>query len=631
MKKSHLVSLIAVAGLLLLVVAIIVVKVRPAADQAASDRSPKIEPGLPADRSDGVAELINNEELIRELDPILGQLTRAALNLQILNAETSAHFSKDCRIRDILAIEQSANSSILGSQTFEITTSGMATFDDAAKANGIWSVLLSSIDYFDQAKFYTIRIADRSSLPASVTSKVGFESLGKTVRGTWMAVSAQGTLTWKSNGAGGWEIETWDIGNFEALESRQRIFEDATARSLSPSDYLQTQRSDHRDIIVNAALVGRQAWANPRQEKYFPRGGMTGQHPSISVVDIDNDGWDDFYMVEPWGKNMLFRNRGDGTFEEVAGQYGLDVSGNDCVALFADFDNDGDQDLFLGRVLQRSIYLENQGGKFVDRSRDKFPFALPFLVTSVSAADYNRDGLLDLYVCTYGMHKQPQKWIREFFSPEEAEYLLQAYQSEDHHRYLNATGPRNLLLENTGQGFELSPFADQVATWANTFQGTWADFDNDGDPDLYVANDFARDYLFRNDREAGFTDVTLEIGDETMMGFGMGVSWGDYDLDGQLDLYVSNMYSKAGIRITEHFEGLDKQFRRAADGNRLYQNKDGRLSLVSANEGPGLKVHKAGWSWGGQFMDFDNDGFLDLYVCSGYFTAPKMFATDLDL
>jgi hypothetical protein len=91
------------------------------------------------------------------------------------------------------------------------------------------------------------------------------------------------------------------------------------------------------------------------------------------------------------------------------------------------------------------------------------------------------------------------------------------------------------------------------------------------------------------------------------------------------------MYSKAGIRIVEQFGDLDQKFRRSADGNRLYQNGKNGLKLASANEGPGLQVHKAGWSWGGQFVDFNNDGYLDIYVTSGYFTAPKRFASDKDL
>lgn len=116
-----------------------------------------------------------------------------------------------------------------------------------------------------------------------------------------------------------------------------------------------------------------------------------------------------------------------------------------------------------------------------------------------------------------------------------------------------------------------------------------------------------------------------------MRGFGMGASWGDYDNDGQQDLYVSNMYSKAGMRITGQISGLDVRFRQSADGNRLYRHCGDHFKLVSANNPPGLLVTQAGWSWGGQFVDVDNDGFLDIYVTSGYYTVPDAIASEVDL
>ena len=112
----------------------------------------------------------------------------------------------------------------------------------------------------------------------------------------------------------------------------------------------------------------------------------------------------------------------------------------------------------------------------------------------------------------------------------------------------------------------------------------------------------------------------------------MGATWGDYDNDGLQDLYVSNMYSKAGDRITNRVPGIAEIYKQSAAGNYLYrQRADHRFEVVSGNKPPALAVTKAGWSWGGQFADFDNDGFLDLYVLSGYFTAPKAVSSELDL
>ena len=110
----------------------------------------------------------------------------------------------------------------------------------------------------------------------------------------------------------------------------------------------------------------------------------------------------------------------------------------------------------------------------------------------------------------------------------------------------------------------------------------------------------------------------------------MGASWGDYDNDGRPDLYVSNMYSKAGRRILAEFPEMDPRFPRMARGNSLFHNESARFRNVSGIEPPALLVEKAGWSWGGHFADFDNDGYLDIYALSGYFTAPREFEVPFD-
>ena len=163
-----------------------------------------------------------------------------------------------------------------------------------------------------------------------------------------------------------------------------------------------------------------------------------------------------------------------------------------------------------------------------------------------------------------------------------------------------------------------------------SFQAAWNDFDGDGDQDVYVSNDYAPDNFFRNDGDQGFKDITQQSR-LTGMGFGMGVSWGDYDNDGQIDIYVTNMFSKAGQRITDQVAGIDPRLREMAQGNFLYRLDNGQFNLVSGLEEPALKVAKSGWSWGGQFFDYDNDGFREIYATSGYYTAPSDIAIDIDL
>ena len=152
--------------------------------------------------------------------------------------------------------------------------------------------------------------------------------------------------------------------------------------------------------------------------------------------------------------------------------------------------------------------------------------------------------------------------------------------------------------------------------------------DLDGDQDVYLANDFAPNKLFRNDGDLSFTDVTNKMG-VADFGFGMGVGWGDYDRDGRFDLYVSNMYSRTGRRMTRAVEGMDPRIQKAARGNSLFRNSEEAFVRVSGLE-EGLQVERAGWAWGGQFLDVNNDGLQDLYVLSGYYSAPPEAALDRD-
>ncbi len=203
--------------------------------------------------------------------------------------------------------------------------------------------------------------------------------------------------------------------------------------------------------------------------------------------------------------------------------------------------------------------------------------------------------------------------------------------ASDFHQFINQPGPPNLLLRNVGDGrFKVIRDIAALRIFRNSFQSTWADFDGDGDPDVYVANDFGPNNLVRNDGDGQFTDVTRDT-KTADIGFGMGASWGDYNNDGRPDLYVSNMYSSAGNRILEKLEHVNDTFLGAARGNTLFRNSGESFDKVSGLEAPALTVEKAGWSWGGQFVDVDNDGYRDIYALSGFYTANKKVAIERDL
>lgn len=432
-----------------------------------------------------------------------------------------------------------------------------------------------------------------------------------------------------------WEIVGWQLDRARMMSGEAPLFREVTTEVIPDEGDLErvevTDHSRYLDTLFSGGKIPLKAGYG----RYFTTD-ATAQHPGISVVDINGDGLDDLYVCVRWGRNLLFQDRGDGTFEEVAAEYRLDLEGLSTSAVFADFDNDGDQDVFVGRSLERCVYLRNEGGVFRDCSESHLDGPLPYLTTSLTAADYDGDGFLDLYLSTYGFAiRQPRDRVARDFLQDypEDEVERRFVNPDDVEPYLNLPGPPNVLLRNDGKGgFEVSPLSAQLAVWRETLQSTWADYDLDGDPDLYVCNDFAPDQLFRNDRGAAFVEVTGEIGHERMRGFGMGASFGDFDNDLDLDLYVSNMFSKAGLRILDQVGSRDERFRWAAEGNLLFANQGGsRFEFVSGKGAPFEEVAKADWSWGGQFADFDNDGFLDLYVPNGYFTAPEAYAGEVDL
>ena len=596
-----------------------------------------------SDDADGtVRTIVDSEELILELTPRLKQLAKGVLNLRFPDHNSYPLLEKHVDVIDILP-----GAGPVGLQelpTVDVSTSSWplesSSRTRASDEWQMWRSLLDTVDYFEHAKFYFIRGQFSGADPQAFQAELGFTGLALLQDGTWRAVRARQDVLWRSAetvSGSKWRIAAWHLVRMETFDSPRLMFDEVLETALPDQQQQERARkSHHTDHVIRMIKEGRLPGVDERYQRYFMPT-TNGKHPALSVTDVDGDGWDDLYVMTRWGRNQLLHNQGDGSFIESAADKGLDIRGVSTSSIFADFDNDGDKDLILGRFLERSMYLTNEEGKFVDRSEQLVSRPLPYLVTSISAADYNSDGLLDIYLSTYGppvgIGGTVQGWFDEFLPKAEARELLRRVDDPavGHHGFVNRVGPRNLLLVNRGGRFEVAPENEQVAVGYNTFQSTWADFDEDGDPDLYISNDFAPDFLFRNEGSDGFRDVTEEVGGGAMRGFGMGASWGDYNNDGRQDLYISNMYSKAGLRITDQVSKLDLRFRQSADGNRLYRHCGDHFELVSGSQPPALLVTQAGWSWGGQFMDVDNDGFLDIYVTSGYYTVPDEVASEVDL
>lgn len=313
----------------------------------------------------------------------------------------------------------------------------------------------------------------------------------------------------------------------------------------------------------------------------------------VAAGDVDGDGIADLFTVGP-AKSHLFILGKDETIRA-----GLGRGGSGC--LFFDADGDADLDLLVTRLDENQaieLYRNKGNGTFELAPMPK----IGGNAYSACAADIDNDGDLDLYVAFYGGPKIDVEG--------HVAYGL------DTESFLDAkNGEPDVLLRNDGGTFTDITAQSGIKDTGWTLACGFQDYDNDGDPDLYVVHDFGLNTLWRNDG-GKFTDVT---GSETSdAGFGMGLARADYDADGDVDIYVSNMSSTAGTRIIAASKGLPddlrKRMSKASAGNTLLRNDGAKFENAADASGVG----KAGWAWGCVFTDFDNDGRPDLYVANGF-------------
>jgi tetratricopeptide (TPR) repeat protein len=330
----------------------------------------------------------------------------------------------------------------------------------------------------------------------------------------------------------------------------------------------------------------------------------------IAAADIDGDGRDEIYVCQPGGlPNRLYRIEESGAFREISKEAGLDILDETAVALFVDLRNSGCQDLVLVRASGPLLYLNDGKGRFTPApGAFRFATAPQGSFTSVAAADYDRDGRLDLYFCCY------------VYFQSEAQYRYPV----PYHDAQN--GPPNFLFRNRlneSPGYFEDVTAESGISHNNnrfSFGATWCDYNGDGWPDLYVTNDFGRKNLYKN-TNGHFRDVAEEAG-VVDLGPGMSAAWIDYDGDGRPDLLVSNMWSSCGQRVINdpafgpvaQDPSLLASYRHHVKGNSLYHNNgDGTFAYTGDKQG----VEIVPWSWSCDGYDFDNDGSPELYVACG--------------
>jgi hypothetical protein len=334
---------------------------------------------------------------------------------------------------------------------------------------------------------------------------------------------------------------------------------------------------------------------------------IVGSH-GVALGDVNNDGLEDVYVCEAGGlPNRLYLHKPDGTLRDVSSVAGVNYLEPTRSALFVDLDNDGDQDLVI--TLDRFVvFLSNDGyGRFSQRAG----FRTTAANVSMAAADYDLDADLDVYVCGY------------FTMEDAADGSIGLGNPIPFHDANN--GASNILYRNEG-AWVFHDATDEVGLDADnnrfSLAAAWEDYDNDGDPDLYVANDYGRNCLYRNDK-GRFANVAAMAGVEDISA-GMSVSWGDYNRDGLQDIYVSNMFSSAGNRIayqrqfkSDTSQEVRDEYRRFAHGNSLFENMgDGTFRDVTAE----ARVTLGRWAWASDFVDINGDGWEDLVIANGMLT-----------
>jgi len=441
----------------------------------------------------------------------------------------------------------------------------------------------------------TFKVAGIENLDTQTNTKILVEFYGHEAGGL-----EQVNATWKCT----WTkatpplIVSVEVESFERIKRDGRpLFEDVTQAALS-----------HVVGYESQFLRGIDHWAQrlPRIDDMHIYG-----HHGIAVADINNDGWDDIYVCDGGGlPNRVFLGTANGVLRDHSSESKVNWLESTTSALLLDLDGDGDKDLFAATVA--AIVVASNNGKGVFEVRNAitgFPEA-----HTLSAADPDNDGDLDVYVCSYGASGGTGS--------------SRGYEASAPWPYNDANnGGPNALLQNNGN-FQFANVTKEVGLDNNnrrfSFASSWEDFDQDGDVDLYVANDFGRNNLYVN--EGGqFKDEAASAGVEDMAG-GMSVSWGDFNRDGSMDIYVGNMFSAAGKRVafqrrfTEKFQGQTEALQRMARGNTLFaSNANGTFSDLSESMG----VTMGRWAWGSRFADINNDGWDDLVVANGYFTSEQ--------
>ena len=496
---------------------------------------------------------------------------------------------------------------------------------------------------------------------AAAAGPITFWGLARVLPGR--AIAALVLATWTIGAFGGIAVlgfgalaPAFDYGDSVRLADRQAVTAEGVQRAsatggpaLSPyfTDvtaesgiaYIQYHLKPEGSCLLDGGIgiaSGRGQYCGPER--------MSG---GAAAADFDNDGLVDLFVTRLDAPDILYRNVGDGTFEDRTAAAGLDeFDHRSNGAVWADIDNDGDQDLYVTTIADKRFYLfiNDGAGRFTEEGVERGAAVQTdelHLGFSIATGDYDRDGWLDLHITEWGSDP-----VISTGAPSHAR-LLRNRGAEAPGHYEDMTVPAGVQLDDVRSQALAGPNSNPMLSIADgarlngpfAFSSAFTDLDGDGWPDLAVASDFGQSRLFWNNRDGTFTDgsVAARIGSDR---HGMGSTFGDYDGDGDLDWFVTSILDRSAncdrILIQQESARVGLGCRSSdAAGNRLYRN-DGNRIFADATDSAG--VRDGGWGWGAVFFDYDNDGDLDLAMVNGMshsdtpsasaFQPPKLWRND---
>ncbi len=408
-------------------------------------------------------------------------------------------------------------------------------------------------------------------------------------------LNAYGLLVLRLGGAAARAEHAEELANHHLRDAGRQLAARAAAHGASAgaTDHLPLDAAPgslFSDVTEESGIRFRHTTAEwlARFRRYGPEA-PTFSGGGVAAGDVDGDDWEDLVFCGGAGCS-LFRNRGNGTFEDMTGDAGIQVPGEARMALLADFDNDGRRDLFLTYAAEGNRLFRNLGeGRFEEVTEVSGLMHTGDITGGATAVDTDNDGLLDLYVANFGNYLASENpW-----SPTDSR-----------------NGQANRLFRNLGD-LRFAEITEQAGEgvgntgWAQAV--SHVDYDVDGDQDLFIANDFGRDDLLVNQGDGTFRSLGMETGTDDP-GHGMNVAFADLNRDGLPEIFVTNIWVWHEVR------------REVTETNSLFlsERRSDRSVGYRRSEDPALLARDTGWAWGALFLDVENDGDDDLFVANGF-------------